>query len=69
LGVRIVHTRAGLLQAIETAKESSVDYYLSVQGAYYQYRHGLVTDGAEEDDDLNNHPHIDGTFKGVDSIE
>jgi len=69
LGVRIVHTRAGLLQAIETAKESSVDYYLSVQGAYYQYRHGLVTDGQEEDDDLNSSPHIDGTFTGVDSNE
>jgi phospholipid-binding lipoprotein MlaA len=51
LGIKIVHTRAGLLQAVETAKESSVDYYLFAQGAYYQYRHGLVTDGKEEDND------------------
>jgi phospholipid-binding lipoprotein MlaA len=50
LGVKVVHTRAGLLQAIEAAKESSVDYYLFAQGAYYQYRHGLVTDGKDEDD-------------------
>jgi phospholipid-binding lipoprotein MlaA len=50
LGVKVVHTRAGLLQAIEAAKESSVDYYLFAQGAYYQHRHGLVTDGKDEDD-------------------
>lgn len=50
LGVKLVHTRAGLLQAVETGKESAVDYYLFVQGAYYQYRHGLVTDGKEEDE-------------------
>lgn len=49
-GVKLVHTRAGLLQAVEAAKESSVDYYLFTQGAYYQYRHGLVTDGKEEDE-------------------
>lgn len=68
LGVRTVQTRAGLLQAIETAKESSVDYYLSVQGAYYQYRHGLVTDGKEEDEEFSR-PKIEGTFVGVDSNE
>lgn len=50
LGVKLVHTRAGLLQAVETAKESSVDYYLFVQGAYYQHRHGVLTDGKEEDE-------------------
>lgn len=47
LGVKLVSTRAGLLQAVETAKESSLDYYLFTQGAYYQYRHGVITDGAE----------------------
>lgn len=51
LGVKLVHTRAGLLQAIEAGKESAVDYYLFTQGAYYQYRHGIVTDGKEEDTD------------------
>jgi phospholipid-binding lipoprotein MlaA len=49
LGIKVVHTRAGLLQAIEAAKESSVDYYLFAQGAYYQHRHGLVTDGKDEE--------------------
>jgi phospholipid-binding lipoprotein MlaA len=53
LGVRTVHTRSGLLQAIESAKESSVDYYLFAQGAYYQYRHGVLTDGKDEDGDLD----------------
>jgi phospholipid-binding lipoprotein MlaA len=52
LGVKVVHTRAGLLQAVEAAKESSVDYYLFAQGAYYQYRHGLLTDGKDDDDDM-----------------
>jgi phospholipid-binding lipoprotein MlaA len=47
LGVKLVSTRAGLLQAVEMAKESSLDYYLFTQGAYYQYRHGVITDGAE----------------------
>lgn len=54
LAVKLIHTRAGLIQAIETAKESSVDYYLFTQGAYYQYRHGLVTDGADEDSDVSS---------------
>lgn len=51
LGMRTVHTRSGLLQAIESAKESSVDYYLFAQGAYYQYRHGVLTDGKDEGDE------------------
>ena len=50
LGIRTVHTRAGLIQAIETGKESSVDYYLFVQSAYYQYREGLVYDGMAPDE-------------------
>jgi len=51
LAVKFVHTRAGLIQAVEAAKESSVDYYLFLQGAYYQHRHGLLTDGADVDED------------------
>ena len=51
LGMRTVNTRAGLLQAIEAAKEGSVDYYLFVQGAYYQNRYGLLTDGADVADE------------------
>lgn len=49
-GIKAVHTRAGLLQAIDAAKESSVDYYLFAQGAYYQYRQGVLTDGKDDDD-------------------
>jgi phospholipid-binding lipoprotein MlaA len=52
LGMRTVNTRAGLLQAIEAAKEGSVDYYLFVQGAYYQNRYGLLTDGADVEDEV-----------------
>lgn len=43
--VDAIDTRAGLLDAIKTAKESSVDYYLFVQGAYYQHRRGVLFDG------------------------
>jgi phospholipid-binding lipoprotein MlaA len=52
LGVKAVHTRAGLLQAIEAGKESAVDYYLFAQGAYYQYRQGLLTDGMDDEEDI-----------------
>jgi hypothetical protein len=69
LSIRTVQTRAGLLQAIETAKESSVDYYLSVQGAYYQYRHGMLMDGKDDDDDDQfEKPALpQGTFKGLEA--
>lgn len=43
--VDLVDTRAGLMDAIKTAKESSVDYYLFVQGAYFQHREGVLYDG------------------------
>lgn len=43
-GVRAVDTRAGLLEAVETGKESSLDYYLFVQASYYQYRRNLIYD-------------------------
>jgi phospholipid-binding lipoprotein MlaA len=49
LGIKLVSTRAGLLQAVEAAKESSVDYYLFMQGAYYQHRYGLLMDGRDDD--------------------
>jgi phospholipid-binding lipoprotein MlaA len=44
-GVKSLHfinVRAGLLEAIESAKESSLDYYLFMQSAYGQYRDGLI---------------------------
>ncbi len=50
LGLKLVHTRAGLLQAVEAGKEASMDYYLFVQGAYYQYRAGVLNDGKDMDE-------------------
>jgi phospholipid-binding lipoprotein MlaA len=48
----LIDTRASLLEAVDTAKQSSLDYYLFVQGAYYQYRRGVLYDGnpPEEED-------------------
>jgi len=43
--VQFINTRANLLEAVKAAKESSLDYYLFMQGAYYQYRQGLLYDG------------------------
>jgi phospholipid-binding lipoprotein MlaA len=37
-----VNLRASLLDPIKSAKESSLDYYLFTQSAYYQYRDGLL---------------------------
>lgn len=58
----LINTRYELLEATKAAKESSVDYYLFMQSAYYQYRNGLVKDkyiskeeqDAEMDDDWLN---------------
>lgn len=44
-GMRIVDLRYGLLDAVDAAKESSLDYYLFVQAAYYQHRAGEIYDG------------------------
>jgi phospholipid-binding lipoprotein MlaA len=50
--IEVIHQRAGLLDAVEAAKSSSLDYYLFLQAAYYQHRRGLLYDGnpPEEDD-------------------
>jgi phospholipid-binding lipoprotein MlaA len=45
--VRFVNRRSALIEPIETAKESSVDYYLFVQAAYHQMREGLIHDRAQ----------------------
>jgi phospholipid-binding lipoprotein MlaA len=64
-GLDIVQTRASLLEAIKTGKESSLDYYLFAQGAYHQYRLGLIYDGnvPEEEidfgDDASETPEVD----------
>lgn len=54
LGARVlevIDTREGLLEAIETAKDSSVDYYLFTQSAYYQIRRSMLHDGATPEED------------------
>ncbi len=38
----LVDQRADMLDTVKAAKESAVDYYLFTQGAYTQYREGLV---------------------------
>lgn len=38
-----VHERAQVIEAVKAAKESSLDYYLFLQKAYYQDREGRVT--------------------------
>lgn len=40
--LEFIDTRAKLEDAIKTARESSIDYYLFMQGAYTQYRNGLI---------------------------
>jgi phospholipid-binding lipoprotein MlaA len=47
-GLWILQTRADLVEAIETGRKSSIDYYLFAQAAYYQYRLGLVYEGQPE---------------------
>lgn len=49
--LELIDTRAGLIEAVETAKKSSLDYYLFVQGAYYQHRRGVLYDGNPPDDE------------------
>lgn len=41
----LIDTRASLIEAVETAKSSSLDYYLFMQSSYHQYRLGLIYDG------------------------
>ena len=40
--IQFVNVRASLLDAVESAKESSLDYYVFVQSAYDQYRDGII---------------------------
>jgi len=47
--LEFIDTRAKLEDAIKTAKESSIDYYLFMQGAYTQYRNGLINQRSSKD--------------------
>ncbi len=43
--LEVIDMRYNLTEAINGAKESSLDYYSFMQSSYYQYREGLVYDG------------------------
>ncbi len=43
--IQVVDTRSSLQQAIEAAKEASVDYYSFVKNAHHQRRQGIIYDG------------------------
>jgi len=50
--LRLINTRAEMIEGVESAKEGSVDYYLFIQGAYTQHRRNLIYD--------NNPPRAEG---------
>lgn len=58
--MKVVSKRAELLEAVDTAKEASLDYYAFVRKAYEQGREGLINDELDftsdiiEDDDWLN---------------
>jgi len=49
--LEFTNTRVNMAEAIKAAKESSLDYYLFVQSAYYQYRRGLLYKGNPPDEE------------------
>ena len=57
-GVRAINLRADLLEEVDAAKETSLDYYAFVRNAYHQRREALIRDGeipeaaSEDEDDL-----------------
>ncbi len=61
VAVNVVNSRAGMLEAIQSAKDASVDYYLFTRSAWYQIRQNEIYDNNppeeelifEEDDDVS----------------
>jgi phospholipid-binding lipoprotein MlaA len=51
--LQVLQTRIDLKDAIDASKESSLDRYLFVQSAYYQFRHGRIYDGKGSSSDLD----------------
>lgn len=51
-----LQSRADLIETIETSKKAGMDYYGTMQAAYYQYRLGVLYDGnvPNEDDKVNS---------------
>lgn len=57
IALDVVNTRAKMTEAINSAKESSLDYYGFVRAAYHQRRQNLIYDDAppiEQDSELEN---------------
>lgn len=50
-GVKVIDQRARLIEAIDTARDSSLDYYLFVREAYKQHRDGVIWDGDKKEGD------------------
>ena len=50
-GLEGVNDRADLIEAVELAKENSLDYYSFSQAAYYQVRKGYIYDGTPPEED------------------
>ncbi len=51
--LEVINMRYNYTEAINSAKESSLDYYSFMQSSYYQYREGLVYDGQKPTTGLN----------------
>ena len=52
-GVEAVDTRVHLIDAIESAKETSLDYYSFVKNSYHQVRQNVVYDNNPPEDELD----------------
>jgi len=55
--LRFIHLRSTLIEAIESGREASLDYYSFMQSSYYKYRDNLLLDGKvdsfkDEEDDV-----------------
>lgn len=57
-----IDTRAGLIDAIDASRESSLDEYLFVQSAWYQYRRGVISNGNVQEDYRGEDQHQDISF-------
>jgi phospholipid-binding lipoprotein MlaA len=70
--LKFINIRANLLEAVEAAKSSSLDYYLFVQSAYYQHREGVLNDGKKislEDSNLDGDPFGDEESPNPEALE
>ncbi|MFN8389106.1 MAG: VacJ family lipoprotein [Bdellovibrionota bacterium] len=48
-----IDDRANLLEAVESAKEASVDYYSFVKNSYHQYRQNVIYDNNPPDEETD----------------